>query len=138
VNQVSPWSGDKGLDCCSLSAVEMTAAIILENGHTSGFVFYELSKYFIIYKISSRSPYSIVSFFNMEASAIFENGASLTVLRFLDSACYSEYVYRITSQSDHKWLSYSIAMIFKKAAASIFEMGASLTVLRILDSACFF
>jgi hypothetical protein len=47
-----------------------------------------------VYQISSQSDhewphYSTISFFKMAAAAIFENGATLPLLRFLNPACLS-------------------------------------------------
>jgi hypothetical protein len=93
-------------------------------------------------QISSKSAYnclfySLNSVFEMAVAAILETCCGPPLVRFLNSACFSYYVYQISSKSGDKWLIYSVALIFKMAAAVIFENGDILPVLRFLDSACF-
>jgi hypothetical protein len=72
------------------------------------------------------------------AAAIFENVSTLPVLRFLDSACFSQYVYQISSKSVNKWPTHSSSLIFKMTSAAIFKNGGTLPVLHFLNSACLF
>ena len=82
-----------------------------------------------------KLSYSNALIFEVAAAAILENGAENLVLRFLNSACISQYTYQISSKSGHNWPSYNNTLIFKMAAAAIFENGVTLLVLRFLDSA---
>jgi hypothetical protein len=67
----------------------------------------------------------------------FEIGDTLSVLRFLDSACFAQSVNQISWQSLNEWSIHCIALNFQMAAAAMLENGAALPVLRFTYSACF-
>ena len=56
--------------------------------------------------------------FRVTAAAILENGGTLPVWRFLDSACIPWSVYQISSKLGDKWPNKSISMIFKMDASA--------------------
>jgi hypothetical protein len=94
-----------------------------------------------VYQISSKSVNewltgSISLIFKMAAAAIIEKSSTVPLLRFPDSACFSQSVYQISSKLVDKWPTCSNSLIFKMAAAAILENGGTLPHMRFSDSQC--
>jgi hypothetical protein len=70
-----------------------------------------------------RPKHIIQEFFDMAAVAISENSIKPSMFSFLNSACCSKSVYRISSKSDHKQPRYSLQSFFNIATAAILEYG---------------
>jgi hypothetical protein len=78
-----------------------------------------------LYQISSQAGdkwpfYSIALIFKMAVAAIFEDGATFPVLRFLDSICASSYVHQVSLKLGYKCLVNPTSLVFQPKYA---EMG---------------